>query len=121
MKAVREKPGTALGIVTVLIPSLYLATSALYATDFNGGSGTPTDPYQIATTDQLIAVVNDPNASYVLVSDIDLSDRVFSAAVIEEFSGSFNGGGNQISNLSVQGGDSLGLFGYLRDSAEVQG
>jgi hypothetical protein len=45
----------------------------LRSVTFEGGTGTPENPYQIATAEQLDAMRNDLHASYVLVNDIDLS------------------------------------------------
>ena len=85
---------------------------------FAGGDGTAENPYRIATAKQLVAVRNDLAAHYVLNNDIDLSgysswnpigDAVYS------FSGSFDGNGHVIRNMTieVQTSDSyLGLFGY---------
>lgn len=85
---------------------------------FAGGDGTAENPYQIATAKQLVAVRKDLAAHYVLNNDIDLSgysswnpigDAVYS------FSGSFDGNGHVIRNMTieVQTSDSyLGLFGY---------
>ena len=85
---------------------------------FAGGDGTAENPYQIATAKQLVAVRNDLAAHYVLNNNIDLSgysswnpigDAVYS------FSGSFDGNGHVIRNMTieVQTSDSyLGLFGY---------
>ena len=85
---------------------------------FAGGDGTAENPYQIATAKQLVAVRNDLAAHYVLNNDIDLNgysswnpigDAVYS------FSGSFDGNGHVIRNMTieVQTSDSyLGLFGY---------
>ncbi len=46
----------------------------LSSVTFEGGTGTPEDPYQIATAEQLDAIRNNLGASYVLVNDIDLSN-----------------------------------------------
>ena len=85
---------------------------------FAGGDGTAENPYRIATAKQLVAVRNDLAAHYVLNNDIDLSgysswnpigDAMYS------FSGSFDGNGHVIRNMTieVQTSDSyLGLFGY---------
>lgn len=85
---------------------------------FAGGDGTAENPYQIATAKQLVAVRNDLAAHYVLNNDIDLSDY-FSwnpiGDAVYSFSGSFDGNGHVIRNMTieVQTSDSyLGLFGY---------
>ncbi|MBR7020953.1 MAG: hypothetical protein IKI15_07855 [Lachnospiraceae bacterium] len=98
---------------------------------FAGGSGTAEDPWQIATADQLDRVREDLKAHYVLVSDIDLSGhanwtpigafRSMSDAPEDAevphpdyaFSGTFDGKGHTISNLTVSGEIPMGagLFG----------
>lgn len=105
-------------IVTILVLSLW--SSGARAKDLNGGSGTPKDPYQIVTVEQLLAVNTEPNACYILGGDIDLAGHLFTTAVIEEFGGSFDGQGFQICNLTIQGDHYVGLFGLIGPNATVQ-
>jgi hypothetical protein len=62
--------------------------AAAHAGGFAGGTGDKTDPYQIATAEQLISIVADPNLlneHYVLIADIDLGrSRVFTKPLIGE-------------------------------------
>lgn len=102
-------------------------TSKLFA----GGDGSITKPYQIATATQLEKIKTNLKANYILTADIDLSsyknwipignmpldkvnmetgDMDMSCA----FSGSFNGNGHKISNLSCKTNGkqvAVGLFG----------
>lgn len=98
---------------------------------FAGGAGTAEDPWQIATAEQLDLVRSDLTAHYVLTKDIDLSgyenwmplgafqplsDAPEDAEVPHPdyaFSGTFDGAGHTISNLTVSGQAPMGvgLFG----------
>jgi len=107
---------------------------------YSGGSGTPEDPYQIATAEDLIALGEEPNdydKHFILTADIDLDPnlpgrKVFDKAVIApdtddteywfrgtRFEGVFDGNGHTISHLTIVGETYLGLFGELEDGAEV--
>ncbi|ARN57167.1 GLUG motif-containing protein [Sedimentisphaera salicampi] len=108
------------------------------------GGGTINNPYQISTPDHLEAVNNDLSAHYVLTNDIDLSGRSYDRSVIAPdtdytdsapdtdytgsdfsgtaFSGSFDGAGYKILNLTVDTTNVteeypryLGLFGKIDD------
>ena len=98
---------------------------------FAGGSGTAEDPWQIATAEQLDRIRDDLTAHYVLIGDIDLSayenwlpigafrslsDAPEDAEVPHPdyaFTGSFDGAGHRISNLTVTCEPPMGagLFG----------
>jgi hypothetical protein len=58
-------------------------------------------------------------AHYCLEASIDLSGITWSKAVIPWFGGSFNGNGYVISNLKIEGGGYLGLFGQLGSGANI--
>ena len=98
------------------------------------GSGTEADPYQIATKYNLLLLGATPAdyASYfVLTDDIDLAGHTFTQAIIASdinddstfdgtaFTGSFNGNGHTISNLTVCGTSYCGLFGYVGSGGSV--
>ncbi len=115
---------------------------------YSGGSGTPADPYQIATAADLIALGNEPNdydKHFILTADIDLDPnlpgrKVFNKAVIAPdtdpnvvhpwyeatpfigpaFTGVFDGKGHTISRLTITGTRYLGLFGELGSAGEVK-
>ena len=96
--------------------------------DWLEGQGTPEDPYRVDTADQLIllgkaSILCDKH--FVLGADIALDPnmpdgQVFGQAVIPAFTGVFDGNGHTISNLTMRGGSYLGLFGQLRNRAEVK-
>ena len=98
---------------------------------FAGGSGTAEDPWQIATAEQLDRVRDDLKAHYILTEDIDLSgyenwipigafqslsDAPEDAEVPHPdfaFTGTFDGAGHTIANLTVscEAPMGAGLFG----------
>ena len=81
---------------------------------FSGGSGTPSDPYQISTCQELQNIENDLNANYILTGNINCNgfsfhsikgDCVLSTngncqAWNGSFSGIFDGKGYEISGLN---------------------
>ena len=98
---------------------------------FAGGTGTAEDPWQISTAEQLYRIHDDLTAHYILTADIDLSayenwtpigafqslsDAPEDAEVPHPdyaFTGTFNGDGHTISNLTVSSDAPMGagLFG----------
>ncbi len=85
------------------------------------GSGTQDDPFLIATAEDLGAILHgDSSACYRLTADVNLTGIKWSTAVIPSFGGTFDGNGFTISNLTIHGGDYLGLFGALEKSAVVE-
>ena len=107
---------------------------------YGGGSGTATDPYQIATAADLIALgetTDDYDKHFILTADIDLdpnlpSRKVFDKAVIAPdtndvnwefdgtpFTGIFDGNGHTVSNLTIKGKGYLGLLGELGSGAKI--
>ncbi len=100
---------------------------------YSGGRGTATDPYQIATAADLIALgetTTDYDKHFILTADIDLDPnlpgrKVFDNAVIAgawkpPFTGVFDGKGHMISHLTIVGEFSLGLFGQLGSDYQRQ-
>jgi hypothetical protein len=108
---------------------------------FPGGTGSPDDPYLIATAEQLNSIGHNPRlmeAHFRLVNDIDLSGVHFYPMGDEEyaFSGVFDGGDFTISNLACTGieaersylvqlynrrPENIGLFRIISgDKAEVR-
>ena len=121
------------GMIVITCLALQSLASSV---EFAGGTGDPSDPYQIATAEQLVAVGSDPNLldrHFVLVADIDMdpdlpSGRVFTNALAGQdegdgvsghsgasFTGVLDGGGHAIANLHIEGvhGFDAGLFGKL--------
>ena len=102
---------------------------------YGGGTGEPNNPYLIYTAEQLNAIGAEPNdwdKHFKLMADIDLSDYSYDAALIApdidntndgfqgtSFTGVFDGNDHVISNLTIEGGSYLGLFGQSGTEAEI--
>lgn len=84
---------------------------------YSEGNGTKNNPYIISTEQQLDAVRFFPDKHFKLKNDIILSSEWIPIGngneQVNMFSGSFDGAGYKISNLTVNGGDYSGLFGYI--------
>ena len=107
--------------------------SGNYASAFAGGSGTSTDPYQIATAEQLARLaylINDTTTNsryrsryYVQTANIDLSLYYWDAIGYSEFysfRGYYDGRNYTISGVYTEAGSTndysyQGLFGYSSD------
>jgi hypothetical protein len=80
------------------------------------GAGTPEDPFQIETAEDLSAIGEQRiSACYRLNADLDLSGITWRTACIPEFSGAFDGQGHRIKHLTIRStepGD-VGFFGYM--------
>lgn len=128
--------------VFAFIFSLLVIIHSTYAYDWgtNPGDGSVGNPYQISSAEQLVAIGSDPvllDKNYILMNDINMDPNVtgipvFTTAVIAPdidpnyypfdgipFTGTFDGNGLTISNLTIDasmtGNDYLGLFGYIDD------
>ena len=109
------------GISGVIAPAVGTASAA--ASDFAGGTGTASDPYQIATADQLNEVRNhlDADIYFELTTDIDLSSYAnwepigtTNQNIVHLFVVNINGNGYTITNLKIdQQGYYIGLFGAI--------
>lgn len=125
--------------VVLLAASLAAAMSlSVSAASEASGSGTGEDPFRIETAEQLDSIRENLEASYILAADIDLSgyenwipigNMTFSNVDMETgemdmsvaFSGSFDGNGHTITNLSCstdQNMVAVGLFGCSVGSVE---
>lgn len=106
-------------------------------TEFDGGSGTITDPYQVASAEQLDKIRENLDANYILIDDIDLSDvenwepiGIYDLTAPEDdpsvfaqaFAGTLDGNSHEISNLNIQNenGVGVGLFGVTSDQAIIK-
>ncbi|AWI05552.1 cell wall-binding repeat-containing protein [Clostridium drakei] len=108
---------------------------------FAGGSGTKSDPYQIANASQFNRIRRYLDKNYILTADIDLSTyenwepigafKPISDKPEDEetpditfaFSGIFNGNGHKTSNIHISRDNSagVGLFGCVAgDNASIQ-
>ena len=122
-----------LSISLVLALCLTCVPSALAVGDvrFSGGNGMPGNPYRISTAQDLFDLAKAVNEdkidynyySFLLTNDIDLetdADNPWTpignsaSAPGQQFLGSFDGGGNTVSGLCVEGAyGSAGLFGFV--------
>ena len=86
------------------------------------GSGTESDPYQVENLCHLRGMEASTQSHYIQMKDIDATTMTHGwkngFAPIENFSGTFDGNGYQISNLKVNVADeayeNIGLFGKLQ-------
>ena len=130
----------ALILCLTLLPTAALAADGAWdgsiATAFAGGTGTESDPYQIANGAELAYLASSVNSgetytgkNFVLTANIDLNGlpwtpigNSFSDALLEGsnyriFAGNFDGNGYTISNVSIGSetapleADVFGLFG----------
>ena len=104
-------------LLLLLTATLLLCSSVV--AQFAGGVGTKADPYQVATAEQLNSVRNYRTNHFVQTADIDLVDYPNWEPICNsssKFTGSFDGGGYTISNLtySNSSGYHIGLFGYFQ-------
>ena len=98
------------------------------ATKFAGGDGTQGTPYQISSAEELayLAMMVNGGETYdgkyfeLTAANIDLYGKEWTpiGTSDKQFLGEFNGNGNTISNLTISGGDNLGLFAY--SSGEIK-
>ena len=130
----------ALTLCLSLLPTAVLAADSAWdgsiATAFAGGSGTESDPYQIANGAELAYLASSVNSgetyeekNFVLTANIDLnglpwtpiansfSDALLGGSDYRVFAGNFDGKGHTISNVSIGSenaplvSDVFGLFG----------
>jgi hypothetical protein len=89
------------------------------------GTGTPDDPYRIATKADLLTMAADAsyyNECYILTADINMEGQVFTTAIIaaSDFTGTFDGNGHKITDFTINGGDDVGLFGQISFGGSVK-
>lgn len=99
---------------------------------YGAGTGTPEDPYQIWTAEQMNTIglyPEDWDKQFILMNDIDLSAytgtqyNIIGINLVQPFSGVFDGNGHSIINFSYTVSDSgyIGLFGFMDgNNAKVQ-
>ena len=108
---------------------LAISITALAANGTLPGAGTEADPYRIEDLADFDAFANPANAATYwsagvhtkLTTDIDLSGRTYTTAVIssanQTFSGNFDGQNHIISNLTVTGSRLCSLFGTVEGTS----
>ena len=93
----------------------------LYTSQLSG-KGTIESPYLISEENKVIAFKNMvPSAHYRLTEDIDLSEIEWESSLLDEYSGTFDGGGLSLQNVTIIGGDeALALFGILARNGTIK-
>lgn len=103
----------------------YWTDANVYATSYDGGSGSPSDPYKIGSAAQLARMAYQVNngtnntASFVLDDNVDLTGNLWTpiGSSNKAFSGKFDGKGYAISGLKITTATSYaGLFGYATNA-----
>lgn len=118
--------GRGLFVIGVLVTVLSIALP-IQAAVYSGGGGTPADPYQIASTADLVTLSlthDDWGKSFVLTADIDLGGVDWTPIgtcvnyYTESFTGTFDGQGHTIANLTyaAPASWSAGLFGCIHNA-----
>ncbi len=102
-------------------------------TEYHSGSGTVLDPYILCEADEVQAVKDNPTSVFKVGSDIDLSsianfipiggcsgDYTCGNGADDPFTGSFDGDGYCISNLTIDTNkNKVGFFGYVETNAVI--
>jgi hypothetical protein len=95
-------------------------SSWLVLPTFAGGTGTASDPFLIATAEQLNSIADHPlltDSHFALVEDIALRGEPFwpIGSRLFPFTGTFDGRGRRVSGLVVHRdtGDNVGMFGVV--------
>ena len=124
-------------LLSILPQTVVYADSSV---EFSGGEGTPSNPYQIETPEQLDKVRNYLDKHFILKNDIDLTEYLAEGGAgyndgkgwapiggistpidtpTNYFSGSLDGAGYKIKNLKIRLIDSayIGLFSNIRSGA----
>ncbi|MCF7972535.1 MAG: hypothetical protein K9N55_01845 [Phycisphaerae bacterium] len=131
----RVGPHKALKVIVGFV-LLGMAWSQCWA--YSGGLGTLQVPYVLSSPEDLIQLSTssgDYGKHFVLTADIDMAGYTFDQAVIAptnapsvssfddqaSFTGTINGNGHVISNLTVTGGNHLGLVGVLEFPGQILG
>ncbi len=96
---------------------------------FDGGSGTQSDPYQIATVVQLQHMNANLSAHYILTDDINASETAgwnsgkgFNPVgeEMDQFTGTFDGDNHTISGLYInRSGNQIGVFGSAGTGSSI--
>ncbi len=110
-------------LISILIIG-FLFNSNIFA-QYGGGSGTEADPYNIYTENDLYNLTltsSDWDKHFIQIADLDFTGTAAITPIglsATEFTGSYNGQGHTITNLTVDHSSSnknfVGLFGFITD------
>ncbi|GHT15703.1 hypothetical protein AGMMS4956_16260 [Bacteroidia bacterium] len=111
-------------IFSTLVLSVAIAPAAF--AQFAGGDGTAGSPYQITTAAELAEVQNYRTSDFILMNDIDLGGADWSPNVIGKnesapYSGTFDGDGHKIQNVTYTGAVWFnGFFGCIGGGGTIK-
>ncbi len=115
---------TKLQLLTSILIIGFLFNSNIFA-QYGGGSGTEVDPYNIYTENDLYDLTltsSDWDKHFIQIADLDFTGTAAITPIglsATEFTGSYNGQGHTITNLTVDHSSSnknfVGLFGFITD------
>ena len=111
--------------LALIILAIMIVTSSILSAQFSGGNGTASDPYLIATAQDLDNIRNHmDNKHFLLIADINLGVEPYNTGegwerigsmYTQEFRGTIDGTGHSILNLYINSPDygieAQGLFG----------
>jgi len=102
----------------------------IYVSNGSTGDGSEAYPYEVASQDDLNSINDDLDAHYKMTADIYMGYHItYTTAVIArdtssyqdiKFTGSFEGNGYTVTNLTISGGTRTALFGYIDSGGEVK-
>lgn len=85
------------------------------------GQGTPENPFEISTAEELGALSHyPPNSSIKLIGDIDLSEITWGNCPLLVFSGTLDGRGHEIQHLTIDNESGAGLIYVLTESGLIK-
>ena len=117
----------------IVFSTFFMANIQAQEHPFAGGKGTSSDPYQIETPEQFDAIRDYRDKRFILNADLDFANYMHGEDGVwwpigewgsgdnaaERFSGTFNGNGHTIKNLSVERvAHDLSIFG-VTDGAKI--
>ena len=115
----KRNPVARVALIVMLLSGLSVSLSRESARAFAGGSGTSLDPYRVGSCADINAIDDTTAAlalSYIMTADIDCNGVTVTplANGTTYFSGTFNGDGHVISNVTLScAAAGCGLFKYL--------
>jgi hypothetical protein len=99
-------------LVVIFLTMALITFKTERAAAFAGGDGTVDSPYQINACNQFADIANDTLGYYILTTDIDCSDEVFTTGVVQYFAGHLDGQGHRIFGVTIDapGSNNVGFF-----------
>lgn len=112
-----------ISVITGLSAMTGIAFADSNSGDFKNGHGTSESPYEISSVEEFNNVRYHLDAHFKQTENLDFSDREFApiGSVTFPFTGHYDGGKYQISNINIkQDSNNVGLFSYIDNGAVVE-